>query len=95
MAHVSTRRSQDATLDQAKARGDHWTQRDLDLVHDLDGQVPDETIALVLGRTLYAVWSVKATISERREREASRSRAPEIAFDRGFVSIDAWERSFD
>jgi hypothetical protein len=90
----ASKKSYDATLDIATKNGEHWTSHDLDFVQAFDGEVSDEEIAFALSRTLYAIWSIKSVLTERRER-ADAHVAHALPYDDGFADIGAWERSFD
>lgn len=81
--------AQNRTLEQATRNGDHWTQADLDFIRDRTSSMTDEQLALVLGRTLYAVQSVQHTpMAERAERYLAPTR-PVTAWDRGYTSLEA------
>ena len=52
-------RTQELTLITADAWGESWSRDDLELVVAFTDTVTDEDLAITLGRSLYAVWSVQ------------------------------------
>jgi hypothetical protein len=53
------RRTQDRTLVTAHAKGERWERDDLELVSMFTDTVTDELLALVLGRSLFALWAIQ------------------------------------
>ena len=77
---------QATTRAHAKRNGTHWTQAELDAVHDATRPLVD--VALEIGRTLYAVTSARRVAAEGNFKAAPAKRNP-LPFDRGFTDIEA------
>jgi hypothetical protein len=90
-AHAADHRSQAITLPVATEHRETWVREDLEFVQMFTDE-RDEDLALALGRTLYAIRSIRAVIDERIERDRLRraSRPRELTI----TSYDEWERSF-
>jgi len=66
-----TIRTQESTRATATRNGEAWTSRDLDLVTACD-DVPDAEVAQALGRTLYAIQSIRHAIAVGRNVGSTR-----------------------
>ena len=77
---------QATTRAHARRNGYHWTQSELDAVHEATRPLAD--IALELGRTLYAVTSARRVVSEGAVKAPKVERAP-LPYDQGFTDIEA------
>lgn len=76
---------QATTRAHARRNGYHWTQSELDAVHDATRPLAD--VALELGRTLYAVTSARRIVSEGQFKAPKAERKP-LPFERGFTNIE-------
>lgn len=73
-------KTQDSTLVTADAHREPWTRDELDFVIEFTDTDTDADLAVALGRSLYAIWTIQhrirtegvAGVIERLEREASR-----------------------
>lgn len=83
---TSTAFHQATTRAHARRNGYHWTQSELDAVHQATRPLAD--LALELGRTLYAVTSARRVANEGAIKAPARPR-PALPFDRGFTDIEA------
>lgn len=86
------RARQGETQAQATNHRDTWTLTDLEFVEAFRDDVSDTELATALGRTLYAIWSIKAAIVNDgvRERAQRVQRAP-TAWDRGWTGLEGDE----
>lgn len=62
MTNVSNAKAQARTTTCAESNGDAWETSDIEFVIAFTDDARDEDIAIALGRTLYAVWSVQTRI---------------------------------
>lgn len=68
-----TDRTQRATKANAEANGETWTSEDLAFVEAFANEASDADLALALGRTYYAITTIKRAIA------AGRARRPRVA----------------
>lgn len=92
IAHAADHRSQSITLPNATAHRETWELEVLEFVSEFETE-RDEDLALALGRSLYAIRSIRAHLADRLAHVAQRrtlSRRELVV-----TSYDEWERSFD
>lgn len=70
-----TRRTQDATRASATRTGEGWTTQELEFVTTFAGDTTDAELALSLGRTLYAIQSIRHAIEAGKVTGSTRARA--------------------
>lgn len=70
-----TTRTYAQTLATATRHRDGWTTSDLDFVTAFQGEVSDTELATALGRTIFAIQTIKHAIREGRATGSTR-RAP-------------------
>ncbi len=77
-----TARTQAVTIANASKHGEGWTSADLEFVTAFSDDVTNEELALSLGRTLFAIASIKQAIAEGTAKGSDRR--PVTAY-RGWV----------
>lgn len=73
-----TRRTQSATRQTATRNGEGWTSADLEFVTAFAGTTTDADLAMAMGRTLYAIQTVRHAIAAGRTMGSDR--APRRAY---------------
>ena len=68
-----TRRTQRVTLANATRNGEGWTSNDLAFVTAFGGEVPDAELAIALGRTLFAIQTIRHAIAAGRATGSTRT----------------------
>lgn len=90
--------AQSRTLAEAENNGEGWTQFEIDMLIEYTDKETDETLALTLGRTLWAVVAKQYELRNGRRAQGTavktRQRV-ELSYDRGFTDISAWERMYE
>lgn len=86
MTSTSTAFHQATTRAHARRNGYHWTQAELNAVHEATRPLAD--VALELGRTLYAVTSARRVVNEGVVHAPARPQRQPLPFDRGFTNIE-------
>lgn len=92
---VWTERTQATTLANADRWGEVWTTQDLEFVEAF-ASLPDAEVAIALGRTLFAIQTIKHAIRAGRvsagEGVARRRRVRDAGAYRGWVETmgDGW-----
>lgn len=82
---------QQATLFSASNWGEGWTSRDIDFVIAFQDSASDTELALALGRTLFAVQSIKNAIRHGRRTTVLRGRRAHAGSYRGWMEGDGDE----
>jgi hypothetical protein len=79
-SNASTRRAQARTLPTAVAWGEEWSKDELEIVASFTDETAEE-LARALGRTVYAVQSVREDLHKgRRDATGGRRPMPQPAF---------------
>lgn len=76
------------TLKTADNHKEIWDVEDLEFVAAFAADSTDEELALTLGRSLYAIQSIKKVLDERINREVAARRTEARATERGYTFID-------
>lgn len=83
-----TRRTQSATRQTATRNGEGWTSADLEFVTTFAGEATDAELALAMGRTLYAIQTMRHAIAAGRAVGSTRVTTPAY---RGWMEGDGDE----
>lgn len=71
-----TRRTQSLTASNASRNGEGWTNADLEFVATFATDATDADIALALGRTLYAIQTIRKAIEAGKAGSTRRVATP-------------------
>ncbi len=92
-AHAADHRSQAITLPEADHHYESWTTAEIEFVETFSDDERDEDIATAIGRSLYAVRSLRTRLDDAK---AAASRVRNLSRrELVITSFDEWERSFD
>lgn len=78
------RRVEASTLVTADQHREEWSQEDLEFVAAFRNEASDEELATTLGRSLYAIWSIKHVLDERLGRRRPLTERQRLARAEGF-----------
>lgn len=83
-----TRRTQNATREIASNNGEGWTIADLEFVTTFTNDATDAEIAITLGRTLYAIQSLRVALDAGKRVGSTRTK---VSAYRGWTEGDGDE----